>query len=381
MSFAEPAQEGFATDGVELADGGQHSGAVSHVLGPMGQVSPAGWREATADGVEARELRLGVPRPRLAADTIWGRLEECVQHLSEPFRGSEIAGWFRRHYPDVDEGSLRTHIQGATSNVSAESRGGFARRRPLITRIDRGLYTRYDRENGPVATEVQPPRERKGRRQSSRHVDIEGAVTAYLARRTPDARYTSFDYCFNHFQQNRRRMAVWYQSTGMEASCFHLAFYLASWGMLRGSSGLFQRSARHLMPLIETIASAPDEVWNLDLDGYDTQGIDLILQTAKDVRRALRPVEASDILVSKVMLGVFGCVPAFDTYFKKGFGVSTFGRGALDQIGEFYRANSRLIESLRAPTLDFTTGKPTTLLYTRAKVVDMAFFIEGGYTG
>ena len=59
-----------------------------------------------------------------------------------------------------------------------------------------------------------------------------------------------------------------------------------------------------------------------------------------DVRRALRPVEASDILVTKVMLGVFGCVPAFDTYFKKGFGVSTFSKGSLRLVGEFYRANA-----------------------------------------
>jgi hypothetical protein len=27
-----------------------------------------------------------------------------------------MVGWFRRHYPDVKEQSLRAHIQGATSN-------------------------------------------------------------------------------------------------------------------------------------------------------------------------------------------------------------------------------------------------------------------------
>jgi hypothetical protein len=49
-------------------------------------------------------------------------------------------GWFRRHYPDTNETSLRTHIQFATSNVS--DRGAFRNRAPLITRIDRGLYVR-----------------------------------------------------------------------------------------------------------------------------------------------------------------------------------------------------------------------------------------------
>ena len=59
------------------------------------------------------------------------------------------------------------------------------------------------------------------------------------------------------------------------------------------------------------------------------------------------------------MLGVFGCVPAFDTYFKKGFGISTFSERSLRLVGEFYRANASVIDELRQPTLDFTTGQPT----------------------
>ena len=74
--------------------------------------------------------------------TIWDMLKDCVATLSEPFRASEIVGWFRRHHPEVNETSLRTHIQGATSNVSVASRGAFATRRPLLTRIDHGLYVR-----------------------------------------------------------------------------------------------------------------------------------------------------------------------------------------------------------------------------------------------
>jgi hypothetical protein len=312
------------------------------------------------------------------ADTIWDRLEECVQCLSEPFRASEIVGWFRRHYPDVKEQSLRAHIQVATSNASAESRGAFANRKPLITRVEHGLYRRHDGDPEPV----QPQSDRQRGRvmtQRSHEVDIEEAVDRYLRDRDPSARYTSFDYCFNHFQQHRTAVAAW-EPIGMEASCLHLGFYLASWGMLRGSSDLLQRSARHLVPLIETVAEASAEVWDLDLDSYDKDGIDLVHRTALEVRRALRPVDASDILVTKVMLGVFGCVPAFDTYFKKGFGVSTFSKGSLLRVGEFYRSNAAMIDQLRQPTLDFTTGQPTTRLYTRAKVVDMIFFIEGGYS-
>jgi len=212
-------------------------------------------------------------------------------------------------------------------------------------------------------------------------VDIQSAVIRYLRDRDAGARYTSFDYCFNHFQQHRASVAMWGEPTGMEVSCLHLGFYLASWGMLRGSSELLQRSARHFVPLIEAIANAPAEVWDLDLDGYDAEGINLVLRVAQDIRHALLPVNASDILVTKVMLGVFGCVPAFDTYFKKGFGVSTFSRGSLRRVAKFYQENAATIDGLRQSTFDFTTGEPTNRLYTRAKVVDMVFFVEGGYPG
>jgi hypothetical protein len=52
-----------------------------------------------------------------------------------------------------------------------------------------------------------------------------------------------------------------------------------------------------------------------------------------------------DILVTKVLLGTMGCIPAFDTYFKKGFGDSTFGPKALCKIAAFasgsFRRNRR----------------------------------------
>ncbi len=77
------------------------------------------------------------------APTIWEILEECVRSLDEPFRRSEIIGWCRRHYPAVNEQSLAAHIQGATSNASDASRGTFVSRKPLVTRVDHGVYRKF----------------------------------------------------------------------------------------------------------------------------------------------------------------------------------------------------------------------------------------------
>jgi len=213
-------------------------------------------------------------------------------------------------------------------------------------------------------------------------VDIEGNLKAYLGAREPTARYTSFDYCFNHFQSHRDLgLAELASPSGMELSCLHLGFYLASWGMLRGSSDLLKRSIKHYAPVIEVIASTKPGVWEIDAHAYTDDAVEVLRQTAAQLRSAL-PEVASDILVTKIMLGVFGCVPAFDTYFKSGFGVATFGKKSLRRIARFYQENAEIIEAHRVPTLDFASGAETARRYTRAKVIDMIFFIEGrGSTG
>jgi hypothetical protein len=83
--------------------------------------------------------------------SIWSLLEYCVWQLDEPFRRSEIIGWFRRHHPEVLESSLAVHIQGATADVP--NRGQFASREPLLVRVDRGLYRRAEHLSRPVMRE------------------------------------------------------------------------------------------------------------------------------------------------------------------------------------------------------------------------------------
>jgi hypothetical protein len=72
-----------------------------------------------------------------------------------------------------------------------------------------------------------------------------------------------------------------------------------------------------------------------------------------------------------------GCVPAFDRNFNQGFRCSTFGAKALRRLAQFYRRHADVIDSHREPTIDFDTGAATARRYTRAKVIDMIFFVEG----
>jgi hypothetical protein len=104
---------------------------------------------------------------KLTFVSVWSMLEECVSQLDEPFRKSEIVGWFRRHYPDIKESTLTAHVQAATANAPnrAQNHPYHGSRAPLLRRIDHGLYVRAARaseaasgQHGPTATVTIPGR-------------------------------------------------------------------------------------------------------------------------------------------------------------------------------------------------------------------------------
>ena len=199
--------------------------------------------------------------------------------------------------------------------------------------------------------------------------------------RKPDARYASFDYCFNYFQsfRERKQVRLLASSENMQVSCLHLAYYLASWGMLRGSSFLLQRSVRFYSGLIEYIASLEnDPVWDIDVDRYTKRNIAHLLLCKDRIRKILgENNNPSDTLLTKIMLGVFANIPAFDENFCWGFWFSGCGEDELMQIGSFYKRHKKQIDQFRIYTFDFMTGKETGRKYTKAKLIDMIGFIHG----
>lgn len=205
----------------------------------------------------------------------------------------------------------------------------------------------------------------------------------YLAdRRDPSARYASFDYCFNYFRSHYEadQVEALAAPATMQTSCLHLGFYLASWGMFRGSTTLLTRSAHCFRPVIEAIIAVPAVAWESDVADYDSEMIAELINIGRTLGRVL-PGGHSDTLVTKTMLGVFGCVPAFDSYFRRGIGTSGFRPAGMRKVHEYWTNNAELIERHRVPTLDFDTGELTNRRYSQAKVIDMIFFVEGGRPG
>jgi len=204
----------------------------------------------------------------------------------------------------------------------------------------------------------------------------------YLAGRIDQsARYASWDHCFNYFRQayEEKRIASLTNGEELQKSCLHLGFYLASWGMYRGKSLLLKQSAYALAPLVKEIASAPPDLWELDVENYNEDSYELILDWAEKVWSAL-PGKPTDTLVTKAMLGIFGNVPAFDRYFRAGFDSFSLNKASLRKVKTYFEQYEDDIESLRKPTIDFA-GNETKYRYTQAKVIDMIFFVAGGGTG
>jgi hypothetical protein len=213
-------------------------------------------------------------------------------------------------------------------------------------------------------------------------MDVSKNISAYLKDRNPELRYASFDYCFNYFKsfyENGKVEEIASQEN-LQMSCLQLGFYLASWGMLRGSTFLLQKSVKHFEALIKEVASMDTSLWEIDVDLYSSENIDIILTTKNRIRKQLgdKSEYASDTLISKIMLGVFGNVPAFDQNFCTGFGMNkSLIKNNLLTLRDYYKDYRNEINGQIIRTIDFETGKETNRFYTKAKIIDMVGFIEG----
>ncbi|MDA8246949.1 hypothetical protein [Acidithiobacillus sp.] len=214
--------------------------------------------------------------------------------------------------------------------------------------------------------------------------DINNTVTQFQMANSPTDRYASFDYCYYYFRLSSPEVLL----SDMEKSCLAIGFYLASWGMLRGSSFLLNKSARYYEPLIKYIAKLDRGIWDIDVDSYNVENIKKICEIYKDIQGIIIDNRNSHItLVTKIMLGVFGFVPAFDNYFGDTFRdifkdecrFRSLNDNSLNCIHQFYEHNKDDIDTLSASIFvtNFSTGRKTNINYTKSKVIDMYGFTKG----
>jgi hypothetical protein len=131
-------------------------------------------------------------------------------------------------------------------------------------------------------------------------------------------RYRSWENCYSCFQ----RLQSSKSEADVDSATLHLAFYLASWGMYRGSSRLLQKDYKvHTRIVQELLEAKYNQLWHLDFDTVNTKGpeVSLVIQLVKRINHIYADLQVSptETLVTKVLLGTFGCIPAYDTLFIK----------------------------------------------------------------
>ncbi|WP_415814773.1 hypothetical protein, partial [Deinococcus marmoris] len=195
-------------------------------------------------------------------------------------------------------------------------------------------------------------------------VNIEANIEAFFENPSgnyclPDKRNASFDYCYNYFQGFRKdnKISEIASDENLEMSCLQIGFYLASWGMLRGSAFLSQKSVAHYSKLIKYISEFQEDFWAIDVADYNKTGVaEKILKCEKQIREIVsegtgKKRIASETLTTKIMLGVFGNIPAFDSYFLKGFENIYISEAALKKIYNFYSENINILDRYEIPTI------------------------------
>lgn len=191
----------------------------------------------------------------------------------------------------------------------------------------------------------------------------------------PHHRYLSWEYCHEAFRLNRRPQI----DATIDYLCLHLAWYLASWGMLRNSF-LMQKDYKIHADVVRLIYQPEwDDLWDLSPEKFSQEYYaDRIMKLSESITEAYVASGAgipTDTLLTKILLGTVGCVPAYDRYFKKaladtGAAPQVFSAKSIRTLGNLYLDYEDEFEKLRKHC-------GSRIEYPAAKILDMCFFEYG----
>ena len=197
-------------------------------------------------------------------------------------------------------------------------------------------------------------------------------------RADKNGRYWSWEYCYSAFAQYKSSMLT---DKDIDYLSLHLAFYLASWGMYRGSSKLLQKNYKiHVAAVKELMREKYIDLWAPKCEDLCLPGNRLeLLFELSDVLREIyhsNGVSPTDTLITKILMGTLGCVPAYDRYFLNGVkdlkvASLSFNKGSIQKLSNFYVNNSDSFEELRQ---SLSTGD---VEYPQMKILDTYFLLRG----
>ena len=209
------------------------------------------------------------------------------------------------------------------------------------------------------------------------------AIESYVAQinSDPNDRLRSWEHCYKSFHDARGC-----KTADQDYLSLMLAFYLA---MYRGSSFLLQKDYKIHRPVVEEILKPQyDSLFGIEciklreteqqkqlqsLCSNMSEYYDGIRKTVKsnDVKNKL-----SDTLITKVLMGTLGCVPAYDRFFvegvkSQGVTIGNYSIKSLLNLVDFYESNTEHLEKCRKNLFAYD------LQYPQMKLIDMGFWQIG----
>ena len=214
---------------------------------------------------------------------------------------------------------------------------------------------------------------------------ISAAQTFYDdARANENGRSRSWEHCYRAFRDARTDPSPDYDYLSL-----HLAFYLASWGMYRGSCFILQKDYKVHTPIVKEILKPEyDCLFGVACVDLRQPEVQERLKTVSDnIAKHFGPIRnevagrkvassVSPVLVTKILMGTLGCVPAYDRFFQDGvatYKVTTqeYSLDSVLRLVDFYEEhNDRLEEARRGMQCE-------DLIYPQMKLLDMGFWQIG----
>lgn len=214
---------------------------------------------------------------------------------------------------------------------------------------------------------------------------ISAAQTFYDdARADENGRSRSWEHCYRVFRDARTDPSPDYDYLSL-----HLAFYLASWGMYRGSCFILQKDYKVHTPIVEKILKPEyDCLFGLACADLRETEVLMTLKTVYDnianhfgpirdqVAGRAVPSPVSPVLITKILMGTLGCVPAYDRFFQDGvatYKVTTqeYSLDSVLTLAKFYEENNDRLEEARRGM------RTEDLVYPQMKLLDMGFWQVG----
>lgn len=216
---------------------------------------------------------------------------------------------------------------------------------------------------------------------------------------TEESRLASWEFCYGLAQCMYRRKKE-LTDYDYDYMALNLAFYLASWGMYRGSSFLLKKSYKvHIEPI--KLIFSKTELWTGLLSSEE------LTQFGKDLAIAYGlvaidydnedndngPSGMTDTLCTKILLGLTGNVIAYDRYCKEALSFLGYGRNffrnvrltswdKLSEKGFKFLAKELTVINCQYTKVAFLNNRYIQTKekeqYPKAKYVDMFLFVLGG---